>query len=104
MDHRPHRHLGGGDGADRHLDRQCGDHEHERLAWRDRRGYRLGSDAHRFGERGPHLGRPLVRHPVGVLGTRHDIAVGEPGLLEQADEAYKLFDQQTEGKGVFLMN
>ena len=24
--------------------------------------------------------------------------------LEQADEAYKLFDQQTEGKGVFLMN
>ena len=24
--------------------------------------------------------------------------------LEQADEAYKLFDKQTEGKGVFLMN
>ena len=24
--------------------------------------------------------------------------------LDQADEAYKLFDQQTEGKGVFLMN
>jgi threonine dehydrogenase-like Zn-dependent dehydrogenase len=24
--------------------------------------------------------------------------------LEQGDEAYKLFDQQTEGKGVFLLN
>lgn len=32
-----------------------------------------------------------------------DLLFTERWKLEQADEAYKLFDQQTSGKGVFLL-
>ena len=49
-------------------------------------------------------GRPgRVREFVADRGIEVDELFTHRWKLEQADEAYKLFDTQTTGKGVFLM-